>query len=52
MKTEVEIEKELARLQKITLKGEPYSEMKRVAIQAAKQALEWTIEEKGAPITF
>jgi len=51
MKNELEIRKELANIEKKSYEREPYSEIKRVTMQAAKGALEWVIEEKESPLT-
>ena len=51
MKNELEIRKELANIEKKSYEGEPYSEIKRVAMRATKGALEWVIEEKESPLT-
>lgn len=52
MKNELEIRRELTFLQKKTIEGEPYSEIKRVTIQAAIHALKWTIEETESTLGF
>ena len=46
MRNELDVRKELENLKKKMCEGKPYSEIKRIALQATKQALEWTIEEK------
>ncbi len=48
MRSEIEIRKQIAKLQKKSYKGEPYSEIKRIILKTTKHALEWTIEEEGS----
>ncbi len=52
MRPEDEIRKLLEQLKKKRENEDPYSELKNIALHAAKQALEWVLEEKETPLTF
>ncbi len=52
MRSENEIGKRLEKLTKQGLTGGPYSELKTIAWNATKQALEWVLEETENPLTY
>jgi hypothetical protein len=52
MRTEQEIRKRLRDLEKETQTGGPFTEWKIVARKAAKQALEWVLEETESLLTY
>lgn len=52
MRTEEDIRKRLAHLQKERLNGGPFSELENIARKAAKQALEWVLEETDNLLTY
>lgn len=52
MRPENEIRKRLEQLKKKRETEGPYSELKNIALHAAKQALEWVLEETETLLTF
>jgi hypothetical protein len=52
VRTEEDIRKRLADLEKERLKGGPFTELENVARKAAKQALEWVLEETDSVLTY
>jgi len=52
VRTEEDIRKRLAHLQKERLNGGPFSELENIARKAAKQALEWVLEETDNLLTY
>ena len=52
MKSENEIRKQLKLLKQNKVTGVPYSELKTIAWNATKQALEWILEETENPLTY
>ena len=52
MKTEGEIREELDKLKKQRVSDGPFVERKNVAWHAAKQALEWVLEEAESLLTY
>lgn len=52
MRTEKEIRERLERLKKQRVTEGPYIERKGIAWHAAKQALEWVLEEKENLLTY
>jgi hypothetical protein len=52
MRTEKETREQLEKLKKQTLIGGPYTELKSIALHAAKQALKWVLEEGDELLTY
>jgi hypothetical protein len=52
MRTEQEIRKRLRDLENETLNSGPFTERKIIARKAAKQALEWVLEETDSLLTY
>ncbi len=52
MRTEQEIMKSLRGLEKELLNGGPLTERNIIAIKAAKQAIEWALEETEKLLTY
>jgi len=52
VRTEEDIRKQLAHLQKERLNGGPFTERENIARKATKQALEWVLEETENPLTY
>jgi len=52
MKTEQEIRKRLRDLENEMLNGGPFTEWQNIARKAAKQALEWFLEETESLLTY
>jgi hypothetical protein len=52
MRTEKEIRETLDKLKKERLTGGPYLEKTNIAWHAAKQALEWILEETETLLTY
>ena len=52
MRSEDEIRKRLKLLKQNKVTGGPYSELKDIAWNATKQALEWILEETENLLTF
>jgi hypothetical protein len=52
MKTEEEIKERLERLEKERETEGPFTEQKNVARKAAKQALEWVLEQTDSLLTY
>jgi hypothetical protein len=52
LRSESEIVKQLELLKENKLTGAPYSELKTVAWNATKQALEWVLEESDELLTY
>lgn len=52
MRIEKEIRAQLERLKRQRITEGPYSERKNIAWYAAKQALEWVLEEVESPLTY
>ena len=52
MRTEEEIRKRLENLEKESATEGPYTEQKNIARKAAKQALEWVLEETNTLLTY
>ena len=46
MRTEKEVRDQLEKLKKQRITEGPYTERKNIALHAAKQTLEWILEEK------
>jgi hypothetical protein len=52
MRTEKETREQLEKLKQQTLTGGPYTELKSIALHAAKQALKWVLEESDELLTY
>jgi len=52
MKAEQEIKKRLRDLENEARTGGPFTEWQNIARKAAKQALEWVLEETGSLLTY
>jgi L-fucose isomerase-like protein len=52
MKSEEEVRKKLERLEKERKTEGPFTEQKNIARKAAKQALEWVLEETDSVLTY
>jgi hypothetical protein len=52
MRTKEEIRKRLENLEKTSATKGPYTEQKSIAKKAAKQALEWVLEETNTLLTY
>jgi len=52
MRSENEIGKRLKLLKQNKVTGGPYSELKTIAWNATKQALEWVLEESDELLTY
>ena len=52
MRSEKEIRKQLETLKQNKVTGGPYSELKTIAWNATKQALEWILEETEKLLTY
>ena len=52
MRSENEIRKQLKLLKQNKITGGPYSELKTIAWNATKQALEWILEETETLLTY
>lgn len=52
MRTENETREQLEKLEKQTLTGGPYTELKSIALHATKQALKWVLEESDDLLTY
>jgi hypothetical protein len=52
MRTEEVIRKQLRVLEKEPMTEGPFTERKNIARTAAKQALEWVLEETDSPLTY
>jgi hypothetical protein len=52
MRSENEIRKRLELLKQNKVTEGPYSELKTIAWNAIRQALEWVLEDKETPLTF
>jgi hypothetical protein len=52
MRTEEDIRKQLAHLEKERLNGGPFTELENIARKAAKQALEWVLQETDRVLTY
>jgi hypothetical protein len=52
MRTEEEIRKRLKRLEKERETEGPFTEQKNIARKAAKQALEWVLEQTDSLLTY
>ena len=52
MRSENQIGKQLKLLKKNKITGGPYSELKTIAWNATKQALEWVLEESDELLTY
>jgi hypothetical protein len=52
VRTEEDIRKQLERQEKERLNGGPFTERENIARKAAKQALEWVLEQTGNPLTY
>ena len=52
MRTEPEIRKRLNDLENETLTSGPFTEFETIARKAAKQALEWVLEETESLLTY
>jgi hypothetical protein len=52
MRSEKEIRKQLELLKENKVTGGPYSELKTIAWNATKQALEWMLEETENLLTY
>jgi hypothetical protein len=52
MRTEEEIRKQLRVLEKERMTEGPFTERKNIARIAAKQALEWVLDETDSPLTY
>jgi hypothetical protein len=52
VRTEEDVRKRLAHLEKERLNGGPFTELENVARKAAKQALEWVLEETDRVLTY
>jgi hypothetical protein len=52
MRTEQEIRQRLTELEKEAINNGPYREWENVAMKAAKQALEWVLEDTEKLLTY
>jgi hypothetical protein len=52
MRSEDTIKEQLTLLKQNKIKGGPYSELKTIAWNATKQALEWVLEETEKLLTY
>jgi hypothetical protein len=52
VRTEEDIRKQLAHLEKEKQSEGPFTELENIARKAAKQALEWVLEETDNPLTY